>query len=91
MADSARKNTSDNNLIEKYPDMVVVRVLSSPSTFGELAIEKERLAKRTATIVSKGTTYLLKYPIGVYRKIKRYTEDPQIRANSIFINKIPIF
>lgn len=76
---------------QKYPDMICIRTLNSPATFGELAIEKERVSKRTATIVSKGSCTMFMYPLSIFRRIKRYMDDPQIRVKVGFFQQISIF
>lgn len=76
---------------QKYPDLICIRTLHSPSTFGELAIEKDKVSKRTASIISKNETVMFLFPLNIFRRIKRYMEDPEIRTKAMFFQQISVF
>lgn len=95
MFDSQKEKEQMRNdpvyISQNYPDMICIRTLDAPSHFGGLAIEQDTVRKRTATILSKGKSIVFAFPLNVFRKMKRYMADPQLRAKCIFLQKVPIF
>ena len=87
-----RKHASEAvYLLQNYPEMICVRNLKAPTTFGDLSIERDRVGKRTATIISKGKSVMFAFPLNIFRKIKRYMDDPEGRQKASFFHKVSIF
>lgn len=71
--------------------MICLKTLDAPTTFGELAIQKDTMGRRTATVISKGLSYIFKVPLRIFRKLKRYMDDPETHQRALFFQEISIF